>query len=294
MKSLIRLGTTIGLVGAVLLGSLFTGATRALALTQEQVMTSLQTVPVFALMNQQGGILLATPTQGDNKTPVAGIFIDGQDAQNFLNKLKQNNPQASEGAQVVPISLAKVYQLSQEKKDQVQFIFIPSEQQVQAAQAVLQQSGQQNAEFQGVPLFAARSSDPDGAYLTIQQGNRQIVPMFFNRQELQALLDRLKQAQPELAAKMSVQVINLEGFISTLQSSNNNDLTQIQLDPADSSIEFTRAFQQANPNFGQAANQQQPQGQQRAQQRPSQPNSQSNSQSNPQRAQQLAPAQPRQ
>jgi nickel transport protein len=110
--------------------------------------------------------------------------------------------------------------------------------------------------------------------------------MFFNRAELQAVLDRLKQAQPELAAKMAVQVINLEGFISTLQSSNNNDLTQIQLDPSDSSIEFTRAFQQANPNFGQAANQQQPQGQQRAQQRNAQPNAQ--------RAQQAAPAQPRQ
>ncbi|NJR66354.1 MAG: hypothetical protein HC772_15185 [Leptolyngbyaceae cyanobacterium CRU_2_3] len=256
MKSLIRLSTTIGLVGAVLVTSLFMGATRVLALTQEQVMGSLETVPVFALMNRDGGILLATPTQGDDQTPVAGIFIDGQDAQTFLNNLKQNNPQASEGAQVVPISLAKVYQLSQEKKDEVQFVFIPSEQQVQAAQTALQQSGQQEAQFQGVPLFAARSSDADGAYLTIQQGERQIVPMFFNRQELQAVLDRLKQAQPELAAKMSVQVINLEGFISTLQSSSNTDLTQILLDPSDASIEFMRSFQQANPNFGQATDQQ--------------------------------------
>jgi nickel transport protein len=258
MNSLIRLGTTIGLVSSVLASSLFMSPTRALALTPEQVMSSLQLVPVFALMNSEGGILLATPEQGENTTPVAGIFIDGQAAQAFLNGLKESNPQAAQGAQVVPISLAKVYQLSQEKKDEVQFVYIPGEQEVAAAEAVLRESGQANPpEFQGVPLFAARSSDEDGAYLTIQQGDRQVVPMYFGRQELQAVIDRLKQVQPDLAAKMEIQVINLEGFIATLQSSNNEDLTQIQLDPSDASIEFTRAFQQANPNFGQAAGGQQ-------------------------------------
>ncbi|MBW4658863.1 MAG: hypothetical protein KME15_09320 [Drouetiella hepatica Uher 2000/2452] len=262
MNSLIRFGTTIGLVGSVLASSFFMDSPRALALPQEQVMQSLQTVPVFALMNSEGGILLATPSQGTDRTPVAGIFMDGQAAQNFLNGLKESNPQVAQGAQVVPISLAKVYQLSLEKKDEVQFVYIPVEQEVEAAKAVLQQSGQQNAqEFQGVPLFAARSSEPDGAYLTIQQGDRQIVPMYFGRQELQAVIDRLKEVQPDLAAKMKIQVINLEGFIETLQTSTNQDLTQIQLDPTDASIQFTRSFQQANPNFGQAAEgQQAPQG----------------------------------
>jgi flagellar biosynthesis chaperone FliJ len=258
MNSLIRFGTTIGLVGSVLASSLFMGSTRALALTQEQVMSSLQAIPVFALMNNEGGILLATPNEGENKTPVAGIFMDGQAAQTFLNGLKQSNPQAAEGAMVVPISLAKVYQLSQEKKDEVQFVYIPVEQEVKAAQEILKEAGQQNAqEFNGVPMFAARSSESDGAYLTIQQGERQVVPMYFDREELQAVIDRLKQEQPDLAAKMKVQVINLEGFIETLRSSNNQDLTQIQLDPTDASIQFTRAFQQANPNFGQAAGGQQ-------------------------------------
>jgi len=284
MNSLIRFGTTIGLVGSVLATSLFMGSTRALALTQEQVMQSLQTVPVFALMNNEGGILLATPNQGENKTPVAGIFMDGQAAQNFLNGLKQSNPQAAQGAQVVPISLAMVYQLSQEKKDQVQFVYIPLEQEVQAAKTVLQQAGQQAQEFQGVPLFAARSSDPDGAYLTIQQGDRQIVPMYFDRQELQAVIDRLKQVKPDLAAKMKVQVINLEGFIATLQSSSNQDLTQIQLDPTEASIQFTRAFQQANPNFGQAAG-----GQQTAPRAPQTPQTQQAAPRAPQRAPQTPP-----
>lgn len=262
MNSLIRFGTTIGLVGSVLASSFFMASPRALALPQEQVMQSLQTVPVFALMNSEGGILLATPSQGTDRTPVAGIFMDGQAAQSFLNGLKESNPQVAQGAQVVPISLAKVYELSLEKKDEVQFIYIPVEQEVEAAKTVLQQSGQQNAqEFQGVPLFAARSSEPDGAYLTIQQGDRQVVPMYLGRQELQAVIDRLKEVQPDLAAKMKVQVINLEGFIETLQTSTNQDLTQIQLDPTDASIQFTRTFQQANPNFGQAAGSQQaPQG----------------------------------
>ena len=252
MKSIIRLAA-LSLAGSLLIGSLFGNATRALALPQEQIMKILETVPVFALMNQQGGILLATPTQGDNKTPVAGIFIDGQDAQNFLNNLKQKNPQAANGAQVVPVSLAKIYQLSQEKKDQVQFVYVPHDAEVQAAQAILQQNGQQNTQFQGVPLFTAQSSDAGGAYLTIQQGDHQIVPMFFSRQELQAVLDRLKQVEPALAQKMKIQVVNLEGVEHTLQSSNNQDLNQIQLDPADTSIQFVRTFQQANPGAGQAA-----------------------------------------
>lgn len=220
-----------------------------MGLTQEQVMTKLQVVPVFMLLNPEGEILLATPTEGEDQIPVAGVFTEGESAQNFLDSLKQSEPQAVETVRVVPVSLAKIYQLSQERRDQVQFAFVPVTEQVQVAQAIVQQEDPANAPFQGVPLFAARSGESN-AYLTIQQGDRQVVMMFLDYQELKMVLERLQQDQPDLAAQMSIQVITLEGLIATLRSSSNGNLEHIELKPSTASLEFVESFQQANPGFG--------------------------------------------
>jgi nickel transport protein len=252
MKSLIRWSATLSLVGSILFGSLFAGSLRVLALTAEQVMERLRTVPVFTLTDSQGSPLVATPNQGENRAPVAGVFISRRDAQAFLENLKQRDPQAAQGVQVVPVSLAEVYNLAQQSKehqnqqDQLHFAFIPVQQQVEEAKNLLRQSGsgQQADQFQGVPLFIARASGQNGGYLTVKQGNDQVIPVFFDRQELQALLDRLKQVQPDLASNVTVQVVNLEGLIQTLQTSDNTELNQVMLVPPQESVDFVRSLQQ--------------------------------------------------
>lgn len=256
MKSLIRWSATLGVVGSVLLGSLFTAASSVLALTNEQVMERLESVPVFTLTDDQGSPLVASPPDGSEGPPVAGVFISQQDAQSFLENLRTDNPQLAESVQVVPVSLAEVYELAvgeQGNQGQLEFAFIPMRQQVEAATSVLQESGQNPQEFEGVPLFLARSGGENGGYLTIQQGEEQAIPIFFTQEELQAMLTRLQQSQPDLASNIEIQVVNLEGLIDTLQNSDNQELTQIVLVPPRESLEYIRSLQ---PGAGQSQPQQ--------------------------------------
>lgn len=244
MKSLVRLSAALSLAGSVLVGSLVTTSTRALALPEAQVMERLRPVPVFTLTDNQGAPLVASPAEG--QPPVAGVFISRQDAQTFLTNLQRENPSVASGIQVVPVSLAEVYQLAiaqRNRQERLEFAFIPAQQQVEAAVSVLRQNGEDPSAFEGVPVFIARTTGENGGYLTVRQGEQQVIPMFLSRQELQAMLDRLQQVQPQIARTISVQVVPLEGLIQTLQESNNQELNQILLIPPRDSIEFIRSLQ---------------------------------------------------
>lgn len=253
MKSLVRWSATAGLIGTTLAGTFLAGTLQVLALTQEQILQKLRPIPVFTIANSQGAPLVASPPQGQKGNPVAGVFITQQDAQAFLDGLKTKNPELVKNVRVVPVSLAEVYQLNianKDKKDKLDFAFVPSRQQVDTAQTLLKQSGDKNA-FSGTPLFVARGG-PEKGYLTIQQGNEQVIPMFFKKEDLQNLMDRFKQQDPKVASTLEVQVLNLEGVIEVMRTKNDPQLNQIVLIPPKESLEFIRS---------QMGNKQQPAGQ---------------------------------
>jgi nickel transport protein len=243
MKSLIRWSVTTGLVGSALVGSLLAGATRVLALPQEQILQKLRSVPVFTIANSQGSPLVASPPQGQKGSPVAGVFINQKDAQAFLDSLKTRNPKLAEGVKVVPVSLAQIYELdqsSQGKPDDLDFAYVPSKQQVDTAMTLLKQGGQQVQQFNATPLFVARGGAEKG-YLTIQQGNQTVIPMFFKKEELQSLLDRFKQQQPNLTSTIEIQVLSLEGLMEVLRTKNDPQLNQIVLIPPQESLDYVRS-----------------------------------------------------
>ena len=241
MKSFVRWSGTLGLVGSAILGSLFTGNLRALALPEAQVLEKLQPVPVFTVTDAQGAPLVASVPNGDNKTAsVAGVFISQKDAQAFVDRLKTEKPDLGKTVQVVPVSLAEVYKLgnqNQNKPDGLNFAFIPVQQQVQSAQAIIGQSGQQAQQFQGTPLFVARGGQGDG-YLTIQENGKQIIPFFFDKEQLQMMVERFKQQKPDLASTVKIQAVSLEGVIQPLKTSNNDQLNNIVIVPSQEAMAF--------------------------------------------------------
>ncbi|XGW00499.1 MAG: Tic22 family protein [Leptolyngbya sp. BL-A-14] len=251
MKSLVRWSATAGLVGSALIGSFLAGTMQVLAIPQEQIIQKLRPVPVFTIANQQGAPLVASPPSGQKGRAVAGVFINQKDAQDFLNNLKTKNPDLAKNVKVVPVSLAEVYQLNQTNKDkpeQLDFAYVPSRQQVDTAVSLLKQQGGQQ-QFNGTPLFVARGGKEKG-YLTIQQDGKSIIPMFFNKEELQGLLDRFKQQQPTMASSIEIQVLNLEGLMEVLRTKNDPQLDQIVLVPPQQSIEFVKSQQGAAPAPG--------------------------------------------
>ncbi len=239
----------------------------ALALPEPQILEKLREVPVFTITDAQGTPLVnSVPKQGQGQSgnaSVARIFISQKDAQAFVEQLKTRNPQLAASARVTLVSLGEIYQISQANKDkpnELLFGYIPAPQQVESAKTVLRQTGQQVNEFDGVPLFYARTATEDGV-LTFQQGQQEVIPLFFNKEELQAAVDLFKQQQPNVTTTLKIEVVNLEGVIEDLRTKNDPFLSQLILVPSQESLEFVRSLQPAgagNQNPQLAPNQTRP------------------------------------
>lgn len=263
MKSLVRWGATLGLLGISVVGYGLTGNLKALALPEEQVVQRLRTVPVFLIAKGDGGVLsqCVDPSNGqqvgcdnEKKVLITPAFISQRDAQTVLERLKNSNPNEGQNLQIIPKSLGEVYQqveqANKEKKDSVLVDYLPVQQQVESAMALLRQRGQQVQQFNGVPVFVAKFKSED-KYLTIPQGNERVIPFFFDKEQVTALLDRFKQSQPNLASSVEIQVMDLEGVIQTLRTSNDPTLNKIVLVPSRESIEFLRSLPGGNGNQNQ-------------------------------------------
>ncbi|WP_258556048.1 Tic22 family protein, partial [Fischerella thermalis] len=243
MKSLVRWGTTLGLVGSTLLATVFSGNAPVLALPDQQITEKLNEVPVFLITNPQGVPLTRTlpPAQnGQKSTTVADVFMNGQEAQNFLEQLrKQKDPKLVEMVktlQVKPVPMGVVYQKLREdrnKPDRVLFALQPGQQDLQGAITLLRQKGQ---EVKGliVPVFIVQSADKGYVSVKRKSNNQEIVPLFLSQKDAQGLLNQVKKDIP----KAEIQVVDIEGVIQTLQQKNDEWLKQVTLVPSSESLEY--------------------------------------------------------
>lgn len=239
MKSLLRWCATLGLVGSTVIGTWLSPNLEAFALPDEQVIQKLRQIPVFTIADSSGAPLVAS--QGDQGRRVAGVFISQQDAQEFLEQLRQEQPELAGQVQVMPVSLGEIYQLDQQQASALDFAFVPAEEQVRSAVSLLEEQGQQIEENQlGVPLFVARGGEEQG-YLTIERDENQVIPFFFDRAELEQILERFKQQKPELADTVQIEVVTLQSVLQTLQSQDNEDLEKIEFVPSREALEFLRS-----------------------------------------------------
>ncbi|MEG4170363.1 MULTISPECIES: Tic22 family protein [unclassified Microcoleus] len=231
------------------------GNLKALALSNAQIDEKLRSVPVFTTTDATGALLITSvPKKGEGQSgndSVAQIFISQQDARAFVEQLKTRNPQLAASVRVLPVSLGEIYQLSQANKgkpDEVKFTYVPAPQQVESAKTVLRQNGQQVNEYSGVPLFVARGG-PDNGYLTIQRDQQEVIPLFFNREELQGIVDRFQQQQPNLTATIKIEVVNLDSLLEGLRTGNDPFFNQLILVPPRESLDVVRSGSGTLLNF---------------------------------------------
>jgi nickel transport protein len=249
MKSLIRWGATLGLVASTIIGSSFIENLRAFGLTDDQIAQILRNVPVFTVGDAKGAPLVASVRSGQNNntnTSVTGVFMSQRDAQAFIDGLKKNNPELGKTVRIIPVSLAEVYKLAQtnrEQKKPLVFDLVPKQQQVDSAMAILRQNGKEVKDFTGVPVFFATvGKGKEEGYLTIQRQNQQVMPLFFDKEQLQSMVEAFKKQNPKQADTVKIQVAELEGVIQTLKDKNDPMLSQIVLVPSLESIEFLRSL----------------------------------------------------
>jgi len=249
MKSFFRRSATLGLIGSAILGSSLIGNLRALALPEQEVLARLNPVPVFTITDDTGAPLVAAPSrQGNDNRAVAGVFISLKNAQDFIKKLNETNAELAKKVKVVPVSLGDVYKLNEEnlkKPDGLNFAYVGVADQQNKALELLRQSGQQVQEFKGVPLFVARGGEKSG-YLTVQQDDKQVIPLFFEKEQLQILIDNFKKQQPSLASTVKIEVAELSSIIQTLKTSDDKGLNSLVLVPSREAIAFLKSLPQGN------------------------------------------------
>ena len=247
MKALVRLGAVFSIVASTLIGPSLKDMS-ALAIPAEQVLQKLAPVPVFTITDQNGSPLVASINrEGDSNSSVAGVFISKSDADAFVERLKTENPDLAATVKVVPVSLGEVYEMSQSSQQngqKLKFAYVPIRRQVESAKALLKQNGQEVGQFNGVPLFIAKGG-PDNGYLTIQRGEQQVIPMFFNKEDLQGMLERAKTQQPDVFSSVQIEVVNLEGVIDALRNDDDPFLEKIIFIPPRESLEFVQKQQQS-------------------------------------------------
>ncbi|MBD2579500.1 Tic22 family protein [Oscillatoria sp. FACHB-1406] len=248
IKALKSWSAAIGTIGGIALATVFSSIAPVLALPAEQVSSALGPTPVFFIVSNDNKILFIDQKEQNQK--IAPRFLSQQDAQQFLQKLQQSNPQVANGARIAVLPLAQAYNIDGDVSSQreIQFEYVPIQQQFQNARSMTQ-------EFVGVPLFYATVGQDS---ITLEENGKTVVPFFFEREALQQMVDRFKQAQPNRASEIQFKVVALEALIETLKTSNDNNLSRITLVPSQDSIAFIRSIQQQAQQQNQQ-NQQNPQ-----------------------------------
>ncbi len=263
MKSLVRWGTTLGLLGSTLLGTVVSINAPVLALSEQQVKEKLDSVPVYLITNSQG-LPLSRPlpeAQGQKGGSVTGVYMSQKEAQSFIKELqnvKEKDPKMTEmvkSLQVTAVPLGVIYQQLQSSKgkpDRLLFAFKPVEQEIKAAMDLLRQSGQQVNQFKSVPVFAVRFA-PDKGYVPIKlpSDTQEIVPLFLSKQDALGLLGQVKGQFP----KADIQVVDVDGVIKTLQDKNDEWLNRVVLVPSAESRDYIKTLPQTPSNATPSRNQ---------------------------------------
>lgn len=268
MNSLVRWGTTLSLVGSTLLATVFSLNAPVLALTEQQIKEKLDPVPVFLITNNQG-VPLTRTVNGQNgqnanapkkQATVADVFMSGQDAQAFINELRNvqgKDPKMAEmlkSLQVTPVPLGMIYQKlrdSAKKPDNLVFAFNPGKQDLDGAVTLLRQSGKEVKQFPSVPVFIVRS--PEKGYVSVKRktDNKEVIPLFLSQKDAQGLLNQVKQQVP----KAEIQVVDIDGVIKTMRDKNDPWLSQVSIVPSTESMQYVISKRNNAKPGGSAPNQ---------------------------------------
>lgn len=243
MQNIVRLVLTLSLVGGSFFSSALLQLPTAFALPEAEALKRLDPIPVFILTNEKSVPILASipnPKDKAKQVRIVTFFLSQQDAQARLTALKTQNPDVGKSAKVMTISMRQAYNLKAQnkgKEDSLVFVFLSPKQHVDAAQAILSKNRQNFNDSNDIPLFFATGGANNGL-LTLEQGKEKVIPFYFSKQDLQGMLDHLKQRDARLSSTMQVRVTTLSKIIDSLLKRNGVGIQQIKLVPDRNALSY--------------------------------------------------------
>ncbi len=249
MKLLVRWSVIASLLGSSVLGPVLLDQSSAIALPEAEVLERLQSVPVFTVTNAQGSPVLASNPQEKNGPQVATFFVSQKEAQGFLSQVKARNAELGKTAKVVPTPLGKAVEVARQNKEKnIAFQFVPTQEDVKSAEALLRKQDPNFKKFNDVPLFYAMDTKTKGLLsLTTSQDKSKIIPLYFNQKDLQVIVDQLKKENPQLGATTQIQVTSLSNVVASMLKENSPEISQITLVPSAESRAFLSTLPQSAP-----------------------------------------------
>jgi Tic22-like family len=237
---ILGLGMALSLISNILIA-----IAPAKALSDNQIVEKLQGVPIFTLTDSSGAPL--TIAQGKRNKFTKG-YISPQAARDFIQELQKKNPALAKQVQVRAVRLSDLYKVQYDAAAdrRLEISYVGAQQQIDAARSITQQTTSRNTKnFNGVPLFVGRAGTTRG-YIMVNTNGKKIIPLFFDREQLQPFLDKFKKDRPELAATVEIQVLTLEGLITTLRTATSDRQTeklysQILLYPSRDAINYLKS-----------------------------------------------------
>ncbi|MGK7945414.1 MAG: Tic22 family protein [Microcystaceae cyanobacterium] len=239
MKSLLRRATTLGLIGSVVVTSWLGSTLKALGIPESEITRVLSPIPVFMIVNGEGLPLVLQQNETNKKFTLA--FVSEDDAKKAYDQFQQENPDQSQAFKVMGVPLPEVYKLqiaSAQEEDGLSVQYVPTATEVQVAQQLLEPAGQ---EYKGgVPLFVA-TGGPDKGYLTVKDPNDEtIIPFFFEKEQIQSMVDAAKKDSPDIANTIKIEVVLLEQVMSALTTKDDEWLTKIRFVPSEDAANYVR------------------------------------------------------
>jgi hypothetical protein len=230
--------------GMAVAGSVLLVASPLQALPDAQIVEKLQSIPVFALTDQGGAPLTASVNGDPKKGSYTGVYLSQREARAFLQKLQRDKPDIAKKLQIRAVPMSEMYKIQVANGSagakKLDIAFVPNDDQVKTALALTQKVNPQIKTFNGVPLFVARAGKQKG-YVTVNYKDKKIIPLYFEREQVQVIIDQFKKENPTLANTTEVQVLTLESLLDTMRTKNDALYSQVAINPSREAIEFLKA-----------------------------------------------------
>ncbi len=178
----------------------------ALALSEQQILEKLSSVPVFLIADEEGNWLRS----GDTEEIV--VFIDAVGAEAVASEVTEDENFTGE-LQIVPFLLSEVYEgISAQSGGAESLSYFP------ALESWVQASEIAEREIDGVPLFAIVNEVEGEVYLpTVDE----TIPLYFSFSDIQSDIANLVENNPELEESIGIQMFILESLLADMSANDS-------------------------------------------------------------------------